>query len=252
MLQMNARAGWKGLAGGLLGLTAFGVLTSVSPLVHAEADHVKVEVTYEAPLADKVPVINAVEQMLEQRFRKNRYYARSFREAGIMRGTKSRFAKVKWANELLIKDVKDYTLDNLLAAITRYELKRALPDFSGIVRYHIRSIKVDNHDVALLRGASSYVIGSIVVEDAKGNLVGRADDISANLVVDYTVDNSYSGPKLAFAQTDEHDRVGPTIAWFVKKALSAVWPEHKKDFVGPIIVRIAGPNEEISYPNAHH
>ncbi len=241
----------KALAGGLFGLVALGAVAAAPAVARADEERVKVEVSYDAPLADKVETIDRAEQRLEERFRKNRYYARSFREAGVLRNTKTRFARVRWANEQLIENVEDYTLDNLIAAITRYNLRRALPDFAGTVRYRIRSIKVDNHDVALLRGVSSYVLGSIEVVDAKGSVVGRADDISANLVVDYTVDNAYSGPKLAFAETDEHNRVGPTIAYFVKKALSAVWPDHRKDFVGPIIVRIAGPNEHISYPNAH-
>ncbi|RMF16195.1 MAG: hypothetical protein D6757_03155 [Alphaproteobacteria bacterium] len=249
MQSQALRKGWRAFAGCLLGLAAIGLLASAPSTARADTQKVKVEVTYGQPLADKVAAIDAIEQMLEQRFRNNRYYARSYREAGILRNTRTRFAKVKWANELLIPDVKDYTLNHLIAAVTRYELDRALPDFEGTVRYHIKALKVDNHDVALLRGASSYVIGSVEVRDAKGNLVGKADDISANLVVDYTVDNSYSGPKLAFAETDEHNRVGPTVAWSVKKALSKVWPEHKKDFVGPIIVRISGPNEDIAYPN---
>ncbi|GIX17948.1 MAG: hypothetical protein KatS3mg119_2134 [Rhodothalassiaceae bacterium] len=210
---------------------------------------VKVVVTFDEPLASKLPQIAQVEQALEERFRKTRHYGRSYREGGVFRNTRVSHANVRWANELLIPEVEQYTLPNLIAAITRYELEQAVPDFRGEVKYHIDTIKVANHDVALLNGASSYVIGSVEVRDANGNLVGKADKVSANLVVDYTVDSSYQGPKLAFAETDEHNRLGPTVTYFVSRALARVWPDREDKFLGPMIVRISGPNEQVLFNN---
>ena len=253
--RMNNLVAWTGAMLVTAGLATAPVAAASDEAASDEAggylddSQVKVTVTFAKAIADKLPQINQVEQALEKRFREHRYYARSYRQAGVFRNTRVSFSKVRWANELLIPTVEQYTLPNLIAAVTRYELKQAVPDFRGEVRYHIDAIKVANHDVALLRGASSYVIGSVEVRDASGKLVGKADKVTANLVVDYTVDSSYQGPQLAFAETDEHNRLGPTITYFVSRALAKIWPEKADKFQRPIIVRISGPNEQVIFNN---
>ncbi len=248
--KMNDLTAWSGAMLVAAGLATAPVMAHPDGTAgYLDDSRVTVTVTFDKAIADKLPQINQVEQALEKRFREHRYYARSYRQAGIFRNTRVSFSKVRWANELLIPRVEQYTLPNLIAAVTRYELKQAVPDFRGEVRYHINAIKVANHDVALLRGASSYVIGSVEVRDASGKLVGKADKISANLVVDYTVDSSYEGPQLAFAETDEHNRLGPTVTYFVSRALAKIWPEKADRFRRPIIVRISGPNEQVIFNN---
>ncbi len=248
--RVNSLTAWSGamlVAAGLMAAPA--MAQSDETAGYLDDSQVKVTVTFAKAIAGKLPQINQVEQALEKRFREHRYYARSYRQAGVFRNTRVSFSKVRWANELLIPTVEQYTLPNLIAAITRYEVKQAVPDFRGEVRYHIDALKVANHDVALLRGASSYVIGSVEVRDAAGKLVGKADKVSANLVVDYTVDSSYQGPHLAFAETDEHNRLGPTVTYFVSQALAKIWPEKADKFQRPIIVRISGPNEQVIFNN---
>lgn len=140
------------------------------------------QVEFSRALEDRMTSINNLEQRLEERFRDDRHYAQSPREAGTQRFAASRTAGTEWAGERLIGKVSDFTLDKL---------------------------------------------------------------VKANLVIDTTVSTSHTGPELAFVETDPSKRVGPTLAYFVKRALQQAWPQHEDGFVGPTIVRISGPNERV-------
>lgn len=160
----------------------------------------------------------------------------------IQRFARAETAGVRWAGETLIPDLESYSVENLVRAMTRANLARALPEFRGHIRYKIERLKIDDHSVAAISGANSFVRGKIIVHDAKGKKVGEKR-IRSNLVIRETVRRNYTGPKFAFAETDASDRVGPTLAFFVERAMEAVWPEKADLIEGPIIVRLSGPNE---------
>lgn len=203
-----------------------------------------IEVGFSEGLERRMTSINNVEQRLEERFRRNRHDAYSSRQAGTQRFAKNRTAGTEWAGERLIGEVSDFTLPNLVKAMLAYNINRAVPDFAGQIEIQVTRLKLSNPPTAFLESFQSYVIGHIKVTDPDGSVLFD-DKVTANLVVDTTVDTSYDGPELAFVETDPSKRVGPTLAYFVKRALQQAWPEHEDDFVGPTIVRISGPNERV-------
>ena len=209
-----------------------------------ETKNYSVEVGYSDSLNKVIDRVNRVEQVMEERFRKYRHTQRSHRAAGIFRFAEAKTAGTRWANETLIPKVDEYTVTNLIKALTADNINRASPEFEGAVMYDISRFKVTNHDVAIMNGSSSYIIGRVVVVNADGSPI-FAEDVTVNLVVDPTTDNSYKGPKYAFFETDPANRVGPTIAYFVERALEKIWPDKKDEIHGPVIIRVSGPQERI-------
>ncbi len=205
-----------------------------------------VEVTYSKGLSKRLDSIDRMEQTLEERFRKTGTDDASVRTSTINRFAKNRTSNTRWAGERLIPDVEDYGLTSLITALTVDNLARAQPDFDGSIRYEIDRLRVSSHPVAFLSGSHSYVMGNITVLGPDGQIL-KSEDVSANLVVDPSVDLNYQGEKYAFIETDEEDRVGPTLSYFVKMALQSVFPDQKDEIYGPLIIRLSGPNESIIY-----
>lgn len=209
-------------------------------------DGFEVTVTYSKGLERRMASINAMEQTFEDRFRERRNDSRTFREAGTQRFAKTQTEGTEWAGERLIETVEDFTLDNLIKAMVAYNVNRAAPDFRGTIEVAIDSLKVSNHNMAFLNSFQSYARGHIKVTDS-GGAVLFDDKMTANLVINPTVDRSYDGPDLAFGETEPSTRVGPTLAYFLERALRKVWPDKKDEISGPIIVRISGPNERVIF-----
>lgn len=205
-----------------------------------------VEVTFSNGLERRMGSINNMEQRFEERFRKNRHYAKSPRDAGTQRFAESRTAGTEWAGERLIGEPSEFTLENLVKALVAYNVNRAVPDFEGRIEIDIAMLKLSNPSVAFLESFQSYAVGHITVTNEDGSV--RFDDaVRANLVIDTTVNSAYDGPELAFIEVDPSKRVGPTLAYFVQRALEKAWPDHANEIVGPIIVRISGPNESLIF-----
>ncbi len=244
-LQTSAARLWKRMQmcscilAGLLGGLQF-----TATEARAEAlsrDGVTIEVHFSKRLNRVMGAINRVERIREERFRMNRMDdARASRS--IQRFAKSETAGTRWAGETLIPDLADYTVANLVRAFTIANLQHAVPDFRGRIRYKIERIKIDDHSVAAIVGATTFVKGKIVVRDADGRKLVEKK-IVANFVLRETVNRRYQGPKFAFAESDASDRVGPALAAFVERALEAAWPEKADLIEGPIIIRLSGPNE---------
>lgn len=220
------------------------VPAAASAQVLPPMDGFSVEVTFSKSLERRMASINALEQRLEERFRQSRHYARSPRDAGSQRYAESRTSGTQWAGERLVGDVSDFTLDNLVKAMVAYNVDRAAPDFSGRIEIEIDALKLTNPSIAYLESFQSYAEGRVKVTDADGNVLFDKE-VRTNLVINSTVDASYDGPELAFAETDPSRRVGPTLAYFVERALERVWPAQKSDIVGPVIIRVSGPNERV-------
>lgn len=203
-----------------------------------------VEVSFSSDLQERMASINTHEQNLEERFRENRHGASSFREAGTQRFAEIRTGGTQWGGERLIGEVSDFTLDNFVKALVAYNVNRAVPDFGGRIEISIDSLKLTNPAIAFLESFQSYAEGHVKVTDADGSVLFDKN-VRTNLVIDSTVDTSYEGPELAFAETDPSRRVGPTLAYFIERALERVWPEQKNEVVGPVIIRLSGPNERV-------
>jgi len=203
-----------------------------------------IEVVFSDSISQALERVNHVERILEERFRKFRHTQRSHRSAGVFRFSRTLTDGTRWANETLIPELENYTVVNLMKALTADNLARAVPDFEGRILYRINRLKIENHDVSFLNGPSSYMTGEVVAHGPDGEVIG-AYDVSANLVVNPTIDREYTGPEYAFFQTDPTQRVGPTAAYFVEKALERVWPDKEDEIHGPIIIRVSGPDERV-------
>lgn len=205
-----------------------------------------VDVAFSKGLERRMSSINNLEQTYETRFRKNRHDARSAREAGSQRFAESRTEGTEWAGERLIGEPSDFTLENLVKAIVAYNVNRTVPEFRGRIEIDISRLTLSNASIAFLDSHQSYAAGRIKVTDADGS-VQFDDKVRINLVINTTVNTSYDGPELAFIETEPARRVGPTLAYFVQRALQQAWPEHEDDFAGPIIVRLSQPNEQLIF-----
>jgi len=167
----------------------------------------------------------------------------------ILRNTRSflgasRFEGFDWASESLIPELDDFSVERLVRQLTRQNLQAAVPDFKGSVRYRIDRIHVHGHSLAVLRGGGTYVSGQVTIREEDGHILLHKI-LTANLVVDPTQSADAAKDAFAFAETDESDRVGPALAYFVEQALEAAWPDKAKEIRGPVIVRLTRPGERL-------
>lgn len=212
-------------------LAAFCIAASLGASASAE---IAVEVEYSTNLDNALARINAIERKRESNFRKYRD------DIGIGRiRTEKRLAKslvdgVNWANEFLVPDLNDFNVTNLLSAMVRKNLLDAgLGDLDGTIRIKIDRFKVANHSYSFLRGPHSYVTGSFTHIDGAGAIIKSAP-LSANLILNFTVNRSYQGPDFAYSDSDPDNRVGPTLTYFVKRGLDKLFPGNK--FAKPIVI----------------
>lgn len=212
-------------------LVAFGFLAISMP---AFAQNVDVNVSYSDRLQDVMDTVSRIEQEREENFRdhysdQDNPFRSNRRLAGSLVGD------VEWAGEQLVPDLENYTVTNFIQALARESLARGGVDFSGTIDITINRINIGNHPVARISNGPTYVSGTVVARDQSGNTVGEAD-ITANIVVDFTVDYSYKGPGFAFAPEHENTRVGPALVYFMRRAYSDIFPGH--DFPRPVLVRL--------------
>lgn len=243
VIMRHVLSGWRSFPG--LALAGAGFFAAFTLTQHAVAAPT-VDVTFSKGLTDRLNSIDRTERTLEERFRKTGTDDRSVATSTLHRFAKVKTSGTRWAGEHLIPNVEDYGLKTLITALTLDNLARAKPDFDGRIQYNINRLRVSSHPIAYLSGSNSYVTGTITVLSPDGQVV-VSEKLSANLVVDPTVDRHYQGEKYAFIETDEEDRVGPTLSYFVERALERVFPDSEDDIHGPVIVRVSGPNESILY-----
>lgn len=223
---------------------AVGVLIAVSAgaQIVPPVSGYTVEVEFSPALERRMASIDAIEQRLEAQFRDRRHDRDIGREAGTQRFAAERTAGTEWAGERLIEAASDYTLDHLVRALVAYSVNRAAPGFRGRVEVRIDRLQVTDSPVGYLNSPQSFAVGEITVTSADGTVLADRR-IRADLVVDPTVDPSYDGPELAFAETDPARRVGPTLAQFIEQALETAWPDRAEEIAGPVVVRLTAPNE---------
>lgn len=206
----------------MLRLMMIAALALVATSLPARADS-DVEITLSSRLQALEARIDNIEQRREKRFRKNRHYDRNVTMSN-RRFASARYRDVAWANESLVPDLGAYGVKNLLSALVNESLNRAGVDRSGVViRVHLDALRVTNHSLAMLNGAATYARGSISLVDMASGQVIRSADVTANLVVDPTVDLGYKGPDFMFEDTDPANRIGPALAYFVMQGLGELY-----------------------------
>ena len=207
--------------------TVFGIVLAgfLFSAAAGSAGAVEVDIKFSQHLAKAMPRINVIERQREKYFRQHRRTPSTSIKSTRMFAT-SRWSAVQWANEVLIPDVNDFSVEALTRGFVTASLERA--GISGVERVEIelRSLRVANYSLAAMSGPNSYAIGSITVYDAAGNTIGTAD-FTANLVTDFLVATSYDGSDFAFPDISIRQRVGPTLAYFVYKGLGRIFPDRE-------------------------
>jgi len=216
----------------------------VGAQVEPDPEGYTVEVTFADKLQKRLVSINNVEQRLEKQFREDRHYQRGITAAGTQRSAKIDTAGTAWAGERLIENPDDFTLENLIKAMVAYNVNRAAPGFQGRIEVELNEIGLSNAPVASIARNRSYAAGNITVRRSDGS-VQFSGPVKVNLVVDPVADRSYDGPELAFTETDPPKRVGPTLAYFIERALEKAWPGHEDEIVGPVVVQVSEPGERV-------
>ncbi len=198
--------------------------------------YVRVIVIFRRDLAERLDVIDRSERKMERRLRSWGSYAglASIHNRGRVGGA---HRLIRWASKRLIPDVDRYSVTNMIAAITRYEIARAFPRFRGYVRVVIEEMKIARHPVAYLRGKASYIRGSMEVVDYGGHTLGRFSGMTTRRGLAYTLDPTYDGPGLLFPEEDLAIRAGPTVALFVARMMERIWPHRADRFAGPVLYR---------------
>jgi len=198
-----------------------------------------VEIVLSADLQRNLAAINNVERTFEQRFRLHRTITLTPLQSSA-KFDHSKLSKVAWANETLIEDADDYGLVELLHAMVEGNLRRAAPTgFQGKIELSLFSLSVPGHSVqALSTRPSNWARGAIDVLDPLSGDVIEHHDVSVGLVPEFTLNHGYKGPGFAFIATDAGDRIGPTLAYFVKKSLAKVLPNTADLLAGPVLVEV--------------
>lgn len=190
------------------------------------AQATEVEIAFSPKLAALTAKINAVEKKREERFRRFTSDRAVRTESGRL--ANSRFSHTRWAGAELIPKIDDYTIGNLLTALVENNLQSENIELPGeTIRLELKALGITGYPISVIGFSNSYAKGTISrVETATGKVIETADVI-ANLFVYRSLDTSYDGPDLAFAQTDMRRRIGPTLTHFVKRSLEKLFPDHK-------------------------
>lgn len=208
-----------------------------------DTDEYAVQIAFAPDLEKQLARVNRVEQERERRFRRSGTDV--FHSIRSMdRHNKSRLEGTLWAGSRLIPEVERYGVEALLEAMVRENLRRAAPDdFDRVVRLRIERLQVSNHPVSTLStSSSSWAAGTIELVDPATGAVTERHSITANLAPKKTAARNYQGDDFAFYEPDARLRVGPTLAYFVKRALSRFLPEER--LAGPVLV-LVGPGQEV-------
>ncbi len=187
---------------------------------------VEVEIVFSPKLESLRAQVNRVEQLREDRFRRHTSDLSNRKNRSLL--ANATFSGTRWAGAELIPEVADYTIENLTRAIVEANLRRERIDAPGErIRIELDRIGVDGYPLAALDRNTSFVEGTVSRIDAGTGRVIASAALIANLVFYTTLDTSYDGPELAFAETDANRRIGPALAYFAKRGLEKVFPDHK-------------------------
>lgn len=183
-----------------------------------------------------LPRINAIEQNREENFRQTLTSVQSPANS-VFTFNRQRLEGTQWAGERLITDIDQYTVENLARKLVEDNLARmGISDNDGSIEIMIDRIRVSNYAIPRIGAANTYVEGTVRWSEAQ-SASHREEQVTANLVRIPVLDQTYTGPKYAFAEPDENNRIGPVLSQFVEVALARLFPEHADDIHGPVLVK---------------
>lgn len=198
----------------------------------------QVKISYAPSIERYLSSINANESAREGRFRET-LSGNQRRLNSLIRFNKARLEGTDWAGQRLIESADDYTLDRLLRSLIDDNLNRfSSNEHIQRIEVNIDSIRVSNYALPRISSAGTYVKGEISWYNAEGELAGETD-LTANLVPIPVLSRAYKGEKYAYGETDENNRVGPVITYFVEQALKDLFPIESEQIHGPVLVKFA-------------
>ena len=192
------------------------------------AGAVEVDIKFSKYLTKVMPRLDLIEREREEYFRRYRQSRRNSRELST-----SRWPAVQWANEVLIPDLNDFSVEALTRAFVTASLERAGVDGVARVEIVLERLRVENHAVSIISGPNSMAKGTITAYDAAGNVIGTAA-VTASLITKFLAAPRYNGTDFAFPDTSRRIRVGPTLANFVYKGLGKIFPG--REFARPVLI----------------
>jgi len=187
-----------------------------------------VEVTYGEKFARIAPRVDVVERKQEKYFRRYRETRRYSRNLAF-----ARWPSVEWASELLVPEVDNFSVESLVRGLVTASLERAGVEGVERVVVQINRLRVRDHAIAVVSGLNSSVTGALIAYDAAGQIVGQAD-LTAIMTTDFQAAARYEDSDFAFPETARHQRVGPTLSYFVHKALGEAFPG--REFARPVSI----------------
>lgn len=198
----------------VLGIALAGFLFSAA----GSAEAVEVDIRFSKYLTKVMPRINVVERQREEYFRRYRLTRRHTRGLSF-----ARWPAVQWANQVLIPDLNDFSVEALTRGFVTASLERAGVDGVERIAIVLDLLRVEDHPVTIISGLNSVATGTITAYDAAGKVIGTAD-VTANLITNFIAAPRYNGTDFAFPDTSRRVRVGPTLANFVYKGLGKIFP----------------------------
>lgn len=210
------------------------ILTTLVVALIVPAVSADVHVTFSEELNEKMDRIDAIEIRRETQFRKHGIESIGNVNATRLKFEARRYRGTEWGNERAIPELKDFSTQNLIAAMIERGVEEAAPGFEGDIHVHVKKLKVANFSLATLQSFQSWMEGDVTVKDADGNILDE-HHINTGIVPKFSVSTRYKGRGYAFRDRYVGTRVGPIAAEFSQKALEKMYPSY--DAPGLVVLR---------------
>lgn len=194
-----------------------------------------VNITFNDFLTRQLPAINEIEQEREQIFREFRMEGTRTAIPPNASTNRGRFGKTVWANERLVPEISQYTVERLFHALFVSGLKQVAPAFAGTLHVEITKLRVEDFSIASISQPNTQIKGKIRVQDELGNTIFE-DSVWTSLVVGFSAAREYTGDDYAYREGALNTRIGPIAAEFSEKVLETVFPG--TDAPGVVIVEL--------------
>lgn len=213
----------------------FAVICAAFFVMTGSAFAQKVEITLSDHLEEAKGRINSIEQKFEREFRDTRRTSTGPSVVRAERFNRSRDRDVQWAGERLIGSVGNYTLENLLKALVKDNLKRNDMDLKGQkIRVHLDALNVSGHSVAEISQGRTLARAQFELVDRNGEVIRSVERTAFLRPIKTKVNNDYDGAEYAFLPEQQGNRVGPILSQLAEAGLEALF--EGTDFNGAVLI----------------
>jgi hypothetical protein len=209
------------------------VISMLMTAFSASAFAAEAEVVFTGRIAKDLSRIDNLELVREKFFRKNRRegvgkFERSRIRAGL-------FVKAEFANERLIPNIDDFSIQALANAMATYSFDKEPQRTPGEnLKVEIENFSIISYSLARYSQGPTRMKGKVSVLDDAGNVI-RTVDVFHAMVPRWTNNRSYDGAEYAYARDSGNVRIAPMIASFIEQGLEELYPG--SDVPGPIFIQ---------------